>query len=141
MISRQLHATTPTMTSSIPRFLLPRGPLSTCHTLKSFHRPPLPPQRPLQPCRHVTGSARAKPGAPPPSNVLAKPDKFRPPSHSSRPRAENPFTLGTELTEAQKKRSYPHIPGTNPEEGTFMYWFLSNDDLHLFITLVSTSPP
>ena len=129
------HSIVNTMASPIPRFLLPTSPALPSRSLQFFHRSVLQAQRRIQPCRHVTGSAAAKPGAPPPSNVLGKPDKFRPPSHSSRQPAENPF--GSKLTEAQKKRKYPHIPGANPEEGTFMYWFLSNTDLHLFITLVS----
>ncbi|KAF2401224.1 hypothetical protein EJ06DRAFT_529357 [Trichodelitschia bisporula] len=69
--------------------------------------------------------------------VLEKPDKFRPPSHASRPRNAAPRAfpgppLSKEELEAQKTKKYPHMM---PPEGTFMHWFLTNRMLHAYISM------
>ena len=71
--------------------------------------------------------------------VLEKPDKFRPPSHPSRlanSRRSRQYP-GPPLPESEKKaqmtRKYPHM---FPKEGTFMFWFLTNRMVHVYITLV-----
>ena len=71
--------------------------------------------------------------------VLEQPDKFRPPSHPARlnarrvPRSYPGPPLPKAEKEAQATRKYPH---TFPNEGTRMYWFLTNKYVHLWITLV-----
>jgi len=73
---------------------------------------------------------------PPKPRVLEKPERFNPPSHPARIRSK-PKYYGPDLSEherkAQKTRRYPHMM---PPEGTFMFWFLTNRNLHLYITLV-----
>lgn len=79
--------------------------------------------------------------------VLEQPDKFRPPSHGARSAKSrgrgstmsgsfNQASTETER-EVQKTKRYPHM---FPPEGTFMHSFLSNQILHLVITMVCKSP-
>ncbi|KAF2722781.1 hypothetical protein K431DRAFT_221459 [Polychaeton citri CBS 116435] len=71
----------------------------------------------------------------PKPRVLAKPERFNPPSHPSRIRAARP-SYGAPLNErerqAQKTRQYPHMM---PPEGTFFHWFLTNRTIHLWISM------
>ncbi|KXL48107.1 hypothetical protein M433DRAFT_34500, partial [Acidomyces richmondensis BFW] len=74
---------------------------------------------------------------PPKPRVLAKPDRFNPPSHPSRLRTRPPPkyygpALTPEELAAQKTKKYPHMM---PPEGTFMYWFLTNRSIHVYITI------
>ena len=51
-----------------------------------------------------------------------------------------PRTYGPELSErertVQKTKQYPHM---FPPEGTFMYWFLTNRNIHAWIVMVGLS--
>lgn len=82
----------------------------------------------------------ASTASPPKPRVLEKPERFNPPSHPSRIRPK-PKYYGPDLSEherkAQRTRQYPHMM---PEEGTFLHWFLTNKNIHLFISMVSCSP-
>jgi hypothetical protein len=78
--------------------------------------------------------------APPPKpRLLEKPDRFNPPSHPSRLRSKH-RSYGSPLPEherrAQKTRTYPHMM---PAEGTFIHWFLTNRNIHLWISIVCIS--
>lgn len=87
--------------------------------------------------RRASSASRGKPG------VLAKPERFNPPSHGSRlKRGGVPKHYAPPLTraeaEAQKLR---HYPGLMPPEGTFAHRVWTSRLLHVFITMVSSSPP
>nr|POE56103.1 hypothetical protein CFP56_75438 [Quercus suber] len=73
--------------------------------------------------------------SPPKPRVLEKPERFNPPSHPSRIRSK-PKYYGPDLSEherkAQRTRQYPHMM---PAEGTFLHWFLTNRNIHLFISM------
>jgi hypothetical protein len=114
-------------TTSIPRFLLPqRGsiwraklstPSSSSFTIRhASQKPPKKGSKPL---------------------VLEKPAKFTPPSHGARLRKSPPQYPGPQLSAeeqaAQKSRKYPNMM---PPEGTFMHWFVNNQAIHLWISLV-----
>jgi len=110
----------------IPRFLLPRrNILQQQHNL----------QRIL--LRHASTKPPSKP------NILAKPEKFNPPSHGSKlrqPGGPKITNYGPDLTEAQKfeqtKKQYPNMM---PPEGTFMHWFLHTKSIHAWISLSTLS--
>ncbi|KAK0266651.1 hypothetical protein LTR91_007636 [Friedmanniomyces endolithicus] len=72
---------------------------------------------------------------PPKPRLLEKPDRFNPPSHGARMRTK-PRYYGAPLSHhertAQKTRRYPHMM---PPEGSFMFYFLTDRTIHLFITL------
>lgn len=73
---------------------------------------------------------------PPKPRVLEKPERFNPPSHGSRlkrPRQYPGPPLSQKERQAQQTRKYPHMM---PAEGTWMFWFLTNRAVHLYITLV-----
>lgn len=88
-----------------------------------------------------TSSSNSKP------IVLDKPDKFRPPSHGSRPKTRSTTTMyaqgaaynqsmtAAEMAKSEKK-SYPHM---FPAEGTRMHWFLTHKYIHLVISMVSSA--
>ncbi|KAF2763731.1 hypothetical protein EJ03DRAFT_57829 [Teratosphaeria nubilosa] len=73
---------------------------------------------------------------PPKPRVLAKPERFNPPSHPSRIRSRQPKYYGPALSEEQKRaqqtKQYPHMM---PPEGTFMHSFLTNRSIHLYFSL------
>jgi hypothetical protein len=92
--------------------------------------------------RHYS-SKRAPNPPTPPKTTLAKPDRYRPPSHPPRVlRSANLNSIdlnpsyGPSLTAAEKaaqsKRQYPNMM---PPEGTFLHWFLTSRGIHVFITL------
>ncbi|KAI9792401.1 MAG: hypothetical protein M1816_002285 [Peltula sp. TS41687] len=128
-----------TMASSkIPRFLLPRGlPL---HHLRVFRSPTPTILHPTIITRNAFSSSsssnsKAKPPPPPPIG-LEKPTKYTPPSHGSRwnrPQQPRQYPGPSTTTPPVKKRK--RYPNTFPEEGTFMYWFLTNRMIHVGITL------
>jgi len=74
---------------------------------------------------------------PPKPRLLEKPDRFNPPSHGARMRTK-PKYYGAPLSHhertAQRTRRYPHMM---PPEGSFMFYFLTDRTIHLFITLVT----
>ncbi|PBP21330.1 hypothetical protein BUE80_DR007907 [Diplocarpon rosae] len=122
-------------TSPIPRFLLPQrgaiwrtgisipssASLSIRHASKASSRAP-------------KNTNNVKPAVKP--LVLEKPTKFNPPSHGARLRKEAPRYPGPRLSaeEAtlQKTKKYPNMM---PPEGSFLYWFINNRSIHLFISL------
>lgn len=78
-----------------------------------------------------------KTSQPNPPKVLEKPSKFNPPSHPARidrppPRHFPGPQLSPQQAEVRKKKRYPNML---PPEGSFMYWFLSNKKIHMYITL------
>ncbi|KAK5108393.1 hypothetical protein LTR62_008349 [Meristemomyces frigidus] len=104
------------------RALVPRASL-TFHSKQLQHRLILPSLR------------NASTTPPPKPRLLEKPERFNPPSHPSRIRSK-PKYYGAPLSEherqAQKVRKYPHMM---PPQGSFMFWFLTDRNLHLYITL------
>ncbi|KAI5295647.1 hypothetical protein KEM52_000689 [Ascosphaera acerosa] len=97
--------------------------------------------------RRLASSSSTAGAHPKPSNVLAKPDKFRPPSHGSRlvkggagrtSRFAAPLTNypgpkeSQEVIDARKTKRYPHM---FPAEGTLMYKFLTSRGIHLWIAM------
>ncbi|KAK3371675.1 hypothetical protein B0T24DRAFT_514695, partial [Lasiosphaeria ovina] len=74
-----------------------------------------------------------------PGNVLAKPERFNPPSHGARlPRKGGalPRHYGGELSsdEVQRQRAKDY-PGLPPPPGTWGQWFWNSRGLHMAITL------
>ncbi|KAI9836898.1 MAG: hypothetical protein M1819_001063 [Sarea resinae] len=116
--------------TSIPRFLLPRGGSLLSPPLSILRAPAT--LRPVSPfsLRHASSSSHSKP------IVLEKPSKFNPPSHPARLNRRMPKSYGPALSakelEKQKVKQYPHMM---PPEGTFMFWFLTNRMIHVYITL------
>ncbi len=108
----------PPKIATIPRFLLPQtGAIWRNQIIRN-------------------ATTKSKAGKP---LVLEKPAKFNPPSHGSRitkgpPRYQY---AGPQMTEeeraAQARKQYPNLM---PPEGTFMYWFINNKSIHLYITMV-----
>lgn len=121
-----------TVTSNIPRFLLPRGIQS--RTIQYFNR------------RNFSNTTwrQAKEEKP---RVLPQPDKFRPPSHPARRVIQTrngnkvvrePFNYpGRPLTakekEEQKTKRYPNM---FPAEGTVLFKFLTSRWIHVWIAMV-----
>ncbi|KAI1497416.1 hypothetical protein F5X99DRAFT_25152 [Biscogniauxia marginata] len=82
------------------------------------------------------GQEREQPADPSKPIVLAKPDRFNPPSHGSRLPRSTPRHYGGPATadevRAQGARDYPGLP---PPENTWSHWFINSRGIHLFITL------
>ncbi|KAI4643262.1 uncharacterized protein J4E78_009988 [Alternaria triticimaculans] len=127
---------------SIPRFLLPRGPLLLRPQARAFLPLPSPTS-----ARHASitpkglseefrrrREAQQSKGAP----VIPQPDKYRPPSHSKRApnrNLENKI-YGAPVSEEDKKRmATKKYPNMMSPEGTFSHWFLHNRAIHLWITM------
>lgn len=122
-----------TVTSNIPRFLLPRGIQS--RTLQYLHR------RNFSSTTWRQAKAEEKP------RTLPQPDKFRPPSHPARRVIQTrngnkvvrePFNYpGRPLTakekEEQKTKRYPNM---FPAEGTVLFKFLTSRWIHVWIAMV-----
>ncbi|OOF99431.1 hypothetical protein ASPCADRAFT_126348 [Aspergillus carbonarius ITEM 5010] len=122
---------------TIPQFLLPRGAPSPL-ALRALTR---------QTTYHITtqrcASSKSDNSHP---RVLAKPDKFRPPSHPARRVVQTrngkvmnsgPINYpGPKLSEKekedQKNRQYPHM---FPSEGTVMHKFLTHRWIHIWIAM------
>jgi len=72
------------------------------------------------------------------SRILEKPTRFNPPSHGAR-RVTRKIYPGPRLSEEevtrQKTKRYPNMM---PPEGSFMFYFLTDRRLHLWISLVCT---
>lgn len=137
--------THPKMPTPIPGFLLPRGPPSAL-TLRALQRQSA--QRSfsstsaaLKKASKSNTNANSKP------RVLAKPDRFRPPSHPQRlttPSPKNappgqPFEYGPRTTEKERvEQSKTQYPGMFPPEGTVMFKFLTSKWIHIWIAMVSS---
>lgn len=129
---RRLTHRTMSLSTTIPRFLLPRGSAVRHPRLALSQSSSLPL------VRHASKFGK-KPQPPPKSSkplVLEKPTKFNPPSHGSRLRRPTP-RYGAPLTAEEKsiqaKKKYPTMMAP---EGTFMHWFMHNRSIHTWITLV-----
>ncbi len=130
-------------TSSIPRFLLPQSGLIWRRTaiLPAPAPAPASVSRPRRIFLRLASSSSSKQ---PPSGprVLAKPERFNPPSHGARlPRKTPPRHYGGDLTAdevtAQAAREYPGMP---PPKHTAAHWFLHNRWIHVVITVVRLPP-
>jgi len=115
-------------TTAIPRFLLPqRGHIwgKSLHTIRYASTK-------AKPAKKTSKPVASKP------LVLEKPAKFNPPSHPQRirtaPRQYPGPQVSKEDAERQGTKKYPNMM---PPKGTFMYWFMRNKSVHLYITLVS----
>jgi len=124
LLSHLSDPTMPPKIATIPRFLLPQ---TGAIWRNQFVR---------------NATTKAKPGKP---LVLEKPARFNPPSHGSRiskgpPRYQY---AGPQMTEEQKAaQATKKYPSMMPPEGTFMYWFINNKSIHLYITMVrNTNSP
>ncbi|KAJ4367274.1 hypothetical protein N0V83_006855 [Neocucurbitaria cava] len=127
---------------SIPRFLLPRGPLLLRPQSRALV--PLPSPAAL---RHASSSAKglseefrrrqaAQQSKATP--VIPQPDKYRPPSHGKRTPNRNLENriYGPPISEEDKKRmATKKYPNMMSPEGTFSHWFLNNRAIHLWITM------
>ncbi|KAH3028512.1 hypothetical protein KXW60_000117 [Aspergillus fumigatus] len=126
---------------AIPQFLLPRGiPSSrTLHALTRRRNPTTLATTVPSLCRCASSDDGSKP------RVLAKPDKFRPPSHPARrvvPTRNGRVVSGPinypgprlseKEKEEQKTRKYPNM---FPPEGTIMYKFLTSRWIHIWIAM------
>lgn len=113
------------------RPIVPRASLHH-HTLQ-LRRRLLPHPKTSAPALTVR-SASTSTTPPPKPRILAKPERFNPPSHGSRlPRSKRSNIYpGAPLTPEQRTRRYPHM---FPSEGTWTFWFLTNRLLHAGITL------
>ncbi|KAI9832349.1 MAG: hypothetical protein M1826_002035 [Phylliscum demangeonii] len=109
-------------------------------------RPALGPAAPARTIllRHATSAASSAasasststteaPSQPPRPNTLAKPTRFRPPSHPPRlPQAPPRSYPGPPSSAAPKRKRYP---GLFPEGGSFLHWFLTSRGLHMCISI------
>ncbi|KAK3297650.1 uncharacterized protein B0H64DRAFT_431543 [Chaetomium fimeti] len=117
-------------TASIPRFLLPQSGLI-------WRRAAPTPTSASAPGRIFLRLASTKPNPPPGGRVLAKPERFNPPSHGARlPKNTPPRHYGGDLSyeevSAQAVRDYP---GMAPPEHTLAHKFLHNRWIHVVITV------
>ncbi|CAG8323471.1 hypothetical protein PENNAL_c0017G03180 [Penicillium nalgiovense] len=130
------------MPTPIPGFLLPRGPPSAL-TFRALQR---------QSARRsftststaLKKASKSNTNANPKPRVLAKPDRFRPPSHPQRlttPSPKNappgqPFEYGPRTTEKERiQQSKTQYPGMFPPEGTVMFKFLTSKWIHIWIAM------
>jgi hypothetical protein len=128
---------------SIPRFLLPRGPLLLRPQTRLLLQNPALLRHASTPAKSLSAeflrrraAQQQKEKAPP---VIPQPDKFRPPSHSARKPNRNLENriYGAPVSEEDKKRmATKKYPNMMSPEGTFSYWFLHNKAIHLWITMV-----
>lgn len=128
----QKHHCVARMSSSIPRFLLPRGYTFPYHVNASALRPSRPIHQTLPACKHASTTT------PTPKVIrLEKPAKFNPPSHGKRLKQQIPRHYGPQLTQEQKvEQKTKKYPRMMPPPGTFMFWFLTSRGIHTFISLV-----
>lgn len=124
-------------TASIPRFLLPQSGL--------IWRRAAPPSPATAASRRIltrlASGSTTKPNPPTGPRVLAKPERFNPPSHGARlPKKTLPRHYGGDLSAeeaaAQAQREYPF---TAPSPSTRAHWFLNNRWIHVAITVGTLS--
>lgn len=115
----------------IPRFLLPQyGRIWQRSTTQKL----IPIQRRLASTKSTSEASTTPSG----QRVLAKPERFNPPSHGSRlPNKNNlPKHYGGDLSFQEKKaQAKKEYPGLAPGEGTFGHWFVNNRWVHMCLTL------
>jgi len=100
-------------------------------------RPLLRPHYLLRPVRNASTRAPETDK----SRILEKPAKFNPPSHGSRrvrPRSYPGPRITDAEREAMKTKRYPNMM---PPEGSFLWRFLTDRKLHMWITLVTFPYP
>lgn len=139
-----------TMSTQIPRFLLPHG-LPNTQTLQTLNRTRSRIHISSRTFSSTSPASASKGRSGKSSNdkhrTLGQPDKFRPPSHPARlvnpartSPSGQPVNYGPRLTaverEAQKKKQYPNM---FPPEGTVMFKFLTNRWIHIWIAMVCFS--
>ncbi len=131
-------------TSSIPRFLLPQSGLIWRRAVSVPAPAPSRASAASNPRRIFLRLASSSSGKQPASGprVLAKPERFNPPSHGSRlPKKTPPRHYGGDLSAAeataQAAREYPGMP---PPKHTAAHWFLHNRWIHVVITVVRQHP-
>lgn len=128
------------MPSSVPHYLIPPPSLFLRCLEPSFYSQTIS-RLSMRSCRHAS-TTDSSTGRPPPAKhtSLDKPDKFRPPSHPARLNRKPPRHYGGPLSEAEKaKQATKKYPNMMPPKGSFMYWFIHNPSIHLYIVFVS--PP
>jgi hypothetical protein len=127
-------------TTTIPRFLLPQSGLIWRRAAPSPSAPaPASASRRIF-LRLASGSSKSPASGP---RVLAKPERFTPPSHGARlPKKGGPRHYGgdlsTEEVAAQVAREYPGMP---PPPNTRAHWFLTSRWIHVVITVVRLLRP
>ncbi|KAK4122681.1 hypothetical protein N657DRAFT_664564 [Parathielavia appendiculata] len=127
-------------TASIPRFLLPQSGRIWRRAGSSS----APRRLFLRLSSSSSSSSISGSGVKPPASgprVLAKPERFNPPSHGSRlPKKIPPRQYGGDLTAdeatAQAARDYPGLP---PPPQTRAHWFLHSRWIHVVITVGTLS--
>jgi hypothetical protein len=148
-----IHHTMAT-SQSIPRFLLPRGPLLLRpqtrlllqqHTTFLRHASTTPPKGlSAEFLKRRAAQQQKSAQIPKATPVIPQPDKYRPPSHSARKpnrNLENKI-YGAPVSEEDKKRmATKKYPNMMSPEGTFSHWFFHNKSIHLWITLVRIPRP
>ncbi|KAH6640786.1 hypothetical protein F5144DRAFT_561638 [Chaetomium tenue] len=117
-------------TASIPRFLLPQSGLI-------WRRAGPTPTSASAPGRIFLRFASTKPNPPTGGRVLAKPERFNPPSHGARlPKNTPPRHYGGELSyEEASAQAVKDYPGMAPPEHTIAHRFLHNRWIHVVITV------
>ena len=126
-------------TASIPRFLLPQSGLiwrraAAATAPSSASSGPGPVGRIF-----LRLASTSKPNAPSGAGrVLAKPERFNPPSHGARlPKKGIPRHYGGDLSAAEvKAQTVREYPGMAPPKHTRAHWFLHNRWIHVVITVV-----
>ncbi|KAL2185137.1 hypothetical protein L209DRAFT_756126 [Thermothelomyces heterothallicus CBS 203.75] len=123
----------------IPRFLLPQTGLIWRQAAPAASAPASVSTRSRVFLRlaRSSSSSSSSAGAPSGQRVLAKPERFNPPSHGSRlPKKSIPRHYGGDLSfeeaSAQASRDYPGLP---PPPNTFAHWFLHSRWIHVVITV------
>ena len=94
-----------------------------------------------KPRRYIPETPPPPPPPPPKydSNVLEKPSRYNRPSHPVQTHRPPPRhfpgpKVSPQKAEERKKKKYPNMM---PPVGSFMYWFLTNAEVHMWITLVT----
>lgn len=128
-----------------------RKQLELCRYASSKTPPPptpTPTHKPKgfeKPRKYIPPSKPPPPRPPPPTHkgkVLETPSRYNAPSHPVRTHPPTPRhfpgpPISPQKAEERKKKKYPNMM---PPVGSFMYWFLTNAEVHMWITLVMISP-
>ncbi len=150
----RLHQSIPSTikTASITTTATKPATCTACTTTLKQRLPFLRIQLRLQYASATAGSGAGKPfalGKPGPNSTPSHPPRAKRSPHVPRnypgPSPSPPPTppplpsfLQGKMFERKKKKTYPNM---FPEEGTFMYWFLTTKWIHMVITLVCYQSP